>query len=216
MLRLLDNTQKKTAVVGGLFFVLPCGRMLERARRFERPTLTLARLCSTPELRPLPWVRREILIPGLPCKRKIGVNAKNLADHDGKSDPSRLRTMSRFIRHLSTICICLWASLVPHPGAGHDGPHGPDAIARVERAVASGRSLDVDLVITGLGAPLQLQDVWAPGADVRFDGPVSVGFAQDVTVSARLTFAGGPPSIFTLMLDFGVAGQGAVTVIPGF
>ncbi len=27
---------------------------LERARRFERPTLTLARLCSTPELRPLP------------------------------------------------------------------------------------------------------------------------------------------------------------------
>src|SRR4029077_590398 len=27
-------------------------RNLERARRFERPTLTLARLCSTPELRP--------------------------------------------------------------------------------------------------------------------------------------------------------------------
>jgi hypothetical protein len=26
---------------------------LERARRIERPTLTLARLCSTPELRPL-------------------------------------------------------------------------------------------------------------------------------------------------------------------
>src|SRR5215469_3364179 len=26
--------------------------ILERARRFERPTLTLARLCSTPELRP--------------------------------------------------------------------------------------------------------------------------------------------------------------------
>src|SRR5690606_29307035 len=25
---------------------------MERARRFERPTLTLARLCSTPELRP--------------------------------------------------------------------------------------------------------------------------------------------------------------------
>src|SRR5512135_3713778 len=27
-------------------------RILERARRIERPTLTLARLCSTPELRP--------------------------------------------------------------------------------------------------------------------------------------------------------------------
>lgn len=33
---------------------------LERARRFERPTLTLARLCSTPELRPHP-VRRLIV-----------------------------------------------------------------------------------------------------------------------------------------------------------
>ena len=30
---------------------------LERAMRFELTTLTLARLCSTPELRPLPWVR---------------------------------------------------------------------------------------------------------------------------------------------------------------
>src|SRR5690606_27813416 len=28
--------------------------LLERARRFERPTPTLARLCSTPELRPHP------------------------------------------------------------------------------------------------------------------------------------------------------------------
>ena len=36
---------------------------LERARRFERPTLTLARLCSTPELRPhqiLMSVRRPL------------------------------------------------------------------------------------------------------------------------------------------------------------
>ncbi len=31
---------------------------MERARRFERPTLTLARLCSTPELRPLPFGER--------------------------------------------------------------------------------------------------------------------------------------------------------------
>ena len=33
---------------------------LERARRIERPTLTLARLCSTPELRPLPWPDRQV------------------------------------------------------------------------------------------------------------------------------------------------------------
>ena len=44
---------------------------MERARRFERPTLTLARLCSTPELRPLPWVRREIGNTAESCKRKI-------------------------------------------------------------------------------------------------------------------------------------------------
>ena len=31
---------------------------MERARRFERPTPTLARLCSTPELRPLTDVPR--------------------------------------------------------------------------------------------------------------------------------------------------------------
>ena len=29
-----------------------CGYKLERAKRFELSTLTLARLCSTPELRP--------------------------------------------------------------------------------------------------------------------------------------------------------------------
>jgi hypothetical protein len=37
----------KRAPKGTLFVI-----ELERARRFERPTLTLARLCSTPELRP--------------------------------------------------------------------------------------------------------------------------------------------------------------------
>ncbi|WP_299042775.1 hypothetical protein [uncultured Tateyamaria sp.] len=124
--------------------------------------------------------------------------------------------MSRFIRPFCAALAGVCACLVAWPGAAHDGPHGPDMIARVERAAGAGRALEVDLVVTGLGAPLVLSDVWAPGADVRFDGPVSIGFAQDVAVSARLTFAGGPPSIFTLMLDFGVAGQGAVTVIPGF
>ena len=44
---------------------------LERARRFERPTLTLARLCSTPELRPLPWVRWDLGRHGPGCKWKM-------------------------------------------------------------------------------------------------------------------------------------------------
>ena len=40
-----------------LFVCLIPGGKLERVRRFERPTPTLARLCSTPELHPLarPW-----------------------------------------------------------------------------------------------------------------------------------------------------------------
>ena len=44
--------------------------LLERARRFERPTLTLARLCSTPELRPLPSVRADIGVWARRCKGK--------------------------------------------------------------------------------------------------------------------------------------------------
>ena len=42
---LLARSNKKAGPEGPAF-------LLERARRFERPTLTLARLCSTPELRP--------------------------------------------------------------------------------------------------------------------------------------------------------------------
>lgn len=142
--------------------------------------------------------------------------AKNLACRDGKPGRPRIRTMSRFIRHLCAVCVAAWACLAAAPVAAHDGPHGPEVLARVTRTVVSGSHLDVELVVTGLGGPLVLSDIAVPEADVRFDGPVSVTFAQDVTVSATLTFAGSPPSIFTLMLDFGVAGQGAVTVIPGF
>ncbi len=40
--------QQKSRPKAACFAVI----QLERARRFERPTLTLARLCSTPELRP--------------------------------------------------------------------------------------------------------------------------------------------------------------------
>ena len=32
--------------------------------RFELTTLTLARLCSTPELRPRPYVAARLLVPG--------------------------------------------------------------------------------------------------------------------------------------------------------
>ena len=44
--------------------------------RFELTTLTLARLCSTPELRPRPWVGGEIESPRFRCKGKIVVARK--------------------------------------------------------------------------------------------------------------------------------------------
>ncbi len=52
---------------------------MERARRFERPTLTLARLCSTPELRPrCHLVRRGLGNPASGCKRKICASRQKL------------------------------------------------------------------------------------------------------------------------------------------
>ncbi len=46
-------------------------KSMERARRFERPTPTLARLCSTPELRPLTDVsQRGDLRTSLPERRR--------------------------------------------------------------------------------------------------------------------------------------------------
>ena len=60
----------------GLEYALARETLLERARRFERPTLTLARLCSTPELRPHPLGEAEIPIPAVPCKREIRLSSK--------------------------------------------------------------------------------------------------------------------------------------------
>ncbi len=52
---------------------------MERARRFERPTLTLARLCSTPELRPrCHLVSRGLGNPARGCKRKICASRQKL------------------------------------------------------------------------------------------------------------------------------------------
>src|SRR5712664_75330 len=60
-----SNRQRLTTLI-------PLGN-LERARRFERPTLTLARLCSTPELRPRSkWERyrpAEGQIQGVECEK---------------------------------------------------------------------------------------------------------------------------------------------------
>ena len=48
-----------------------CRTQLERAKRFELSTLTLARLCSTPELRPRPWVRAIYKLCSGPARGKM-------------------------------------------------------------------------------------------------------------------------------------------------
>ena len=53
---------KKSALPAEVF------HQLERAKRFELSTLTLARLCSTPELRPRPFGEAEIAPVALSCK----------------------------------------------------------------------------------------------------------------------------------------------------
>ncbi|WP_299548234.1 hypothetical protein [uncultured Tateyamaria sp.] len=87
-------------------------------------------------------------------------------------------------------------------------------MAQVERAIMVDRQVDVHLIVTGLGGPLMLQDIEAPGAAVQFEAPVAITFAQDVRVTAAVTFATPPPDVFTLVLNFGIAGLSAVTVMP--
>lgn len=52
-----QRLENEKAAETAAFVCLILGEEMERVRRFERPTPTLARLCSTPELHPLarPW-----------------------------------------------------------------------------------------------------------------------------------------------------------------
>lgn len=70
------------------------------------------------------------------------------------------------------------------------------------------------LTLTGLGGPLHLRAAQASGAIAASFAPITVEFAQDVTVDLTLAYPNVPPGIIALMLDFGVAGTGVVTVIP--
>ncbi|MEO0401445.1 MAG: hypothetical protein AAF214_03635 [Pseudomonadota bacterium] len=100
------------------------------------------------------------------------------------------------------------------PVVAHEGGHAPDMLARVESAIVSGDEVVVVLTVTGFGGPLVLIGMSAAGAMAPIMDPVYVNFAQDVQVQTALRFVGPPPGIFTLNLDFGPVGQGAVTVIP--
>lgn len=87
-------------------------------------------------------------------------------------------------------------------------------VARVDAATMLGNRVDLRLTLTGFRAPLVLDEMAAYGATVQFQGPLTVGFAEDTALIVTVTFDDASPGLFTLMLDFGEAGQGTVTVIP--
>lgn len=106
---------------------------------------------------------------------------------------------------LSVLCL--------HMAAAHDGPHSPDMMAAVISATQTGSRVSVSLVLTGLGGPLVLTGMSAPGARKVTMAPVYVNFAEDIPVTAVLEFSGPVPRFFTLDLDFGPVGRGSVSVV---
>lgn len=100
------------------------------------------------------------------------------------------------------------------PVAAHDGDDVPDVLARVLSAVQQGQVVAVTLELTGLGGPVVLVAVSAPAAEAEPMQPVYVDFALDVQARTLLRFAGPPPDVFTLSLNFGPGGAGAIEVTP--
>lgn len=122
----------------------------------------------------------------------------------------QLRGMKLCLRYMACAFILLWGSVVQ----AHDGPHGPDMLAEVISAKVVGNAVLIDVLVINLGGPLVLTGMTAQGAvPIRLE-PVHFNFAQEAAVSGTLQFGKAPPSDFTLILEFGVVGHGAVTVAP--
>jgi len=100
------------------------------------------------------------------------------------------------------------------PLGAHDGPHGPDVLTRVLSTERLNNQLVITIELTGLGGPIVLTEVSAPGATNPGIQPVYVNFAEDALVSTRLTFATEIPPVFTLTLEFGPLGQTEIKVTP--
>lgn len=102
----------------------------------------------------------------------------------------------------------------PDPLGAHDGPHGPDVLARVLSTELVDTQVAITLELTGLGGPIVLTGLSAPAATSAPMAPVYINFAQDVIVRIDLAFAGTVPSFFNLTLLFGPLGEVAVGVAP--
>lgn len=110
--------------------------------------------------------------------------------------------------------IALAVLISPAPLGAHDGPHGPDVLTRVLSTEQINNQLAITIELTGLGGPIVLTRMSAPGATSPAITPVYVNFAEDALVSTYLTFANGVPSVFTLTLIFGPLGETDIEVSP--
>lgn len=156
--------------------------------------------------------------PGL--QEEKCADRKNRICRDGKSGLPRIiamalikRTLTRAAALLTAGALSLWAGFAQ----AHDGAHAPRALARVDAAVVEGNTVSFALKVTGVEPVhgLAVEGLAAQGAiPARRAAPVPVPFAQDVVIYSRLQFDMPPPDIFVLIVDFGAARAGGVTIIP--
>ncbi|MEP1588581.1 MAG: hypothetical protein ABJR46_17305 [Tateyamaria sp.] len=118
--------------------------------------------------------------------------------------------MHRFLH----LIVALFVTLIAPAAQGHEGTHAPDVLAVVNSATVMGQDVALSLTVTGAGGPLALTSLSAVGAQPIVFDPITVNFAQDVTVEAVLRFSAPPPASFTLTLDFGLVGQSTLNVVP--
>ncbi|MEO9792831.1 MAG: hypothetical protein ABJ263_12450 [Tateyamaria sp.] len=114
----------------------------------------------------------------------------------------------------SWVMIAIVMLFAPAPLDAHDGPHGPEVLTRVLSTERKNNQLAVTIEMTGLGGPIVLTRISAPGATSPAIAPVYVNFAEDALVSTQLTFATAIPTTFTLTLTFGPLGETTLEVFP--
>ncbi|MEO0766202.1 MAG: hypothetical protein AAFY75_09290 [Pseudomonadota bacterium] len=114
----------------------------------------------------------------------------------------------------------VWAMLAfamlfgPAPLGAHEGHHGPDVLTRILSTERVNTRLAITIELTGLGGPIVLTGISAPGATIPRIQPVYINFAQDVLLSTHLTFSTAIPARFTLTLEFGPLGVTQIEVSP--
>ena len=104
--------------------------------------------------------------------------------------------------------------VAPAPLVAHDGPHGPDVLTRIVTAAQTDNQLAITIELTGLGGPIVLTGVSAPGATSPDITPVYVNFAEDALLSTHLNFSSDIPAVFILTLTFGPLGETHIEVVP--